>query len=186
MTFEERLAARKAAETPHRDVAIALDDDLAQKRADIEQQLQIVRASADQRLAKTNEEEIALQRQLDELVEASADSLVTFRFRRLSGLEWGEITARCPVRLGVDIDMRYGYNMHAATIMAAPKCGVRIDGDAEVPVTDEQWRDLFEMISGYEMTQILDAIYELNEYGPAARIAALKKVLAIRQNSEPS
>lgn len=186
MSFIERLAARRAAETPYKDVTIALDDDLASKRAELEAQLQIVRANADERLAKSNDEEVELQRQLDALIEDAAESLVTFRFRRLPGLEWGEITARCPVRLGVDIDMRYGYNMHAATVMAAPKCGTRLEDDAEVPVTEEQWRDIFATISGYEMTLILDAIYELNEYGPAAQIAALKKVSAIRQSSEQS
>ena len=191
-TFSERLAAAKSASRPTRTVQVLLDADLSAKREELRAELERARtaAASDQRLAAVNTAEQAVQTKLDELLNESAESLVTLRFSRLPGDKWAEITARCPVRLDAPIDRQYGYNMHAVCRLAAPVSGVRVEGDGEVPLTVtkateetpavDEWADLFGTISGHEFGLIIDAIYDLNEYSPAAGITQLKKELATR------
>lgn len=181
--FSERLIAAKEAPRPTKDVVICLDSDVSERRAELRAQLEKARANPDARLsAKSDAEEI--QEQLDELMELTSDALVTLRFTRMSGAEWAEITARCPVRLDAAIDRQYGYNMHAVCKLAAPMSGGRLEGETVVPlIVDDkvnEWTDLFNAISGHEFGIIVDAIYELNEYAPAAHVAQLKKELATR------
>ena len=189
-SFKERLAAAKAAPKPTREVTVSLDADVSEKRAALQAELEAARANPDARLAAKSAPEL-VQEKLDELLTITADSLITLRFSRLSGPAWAEITARCPVRLDAAIDRRYGYNMHAVCRLAAPMCGVRVEGEelvplevvpasAGVPAVDE-WADLFDTISGHEFGLIMDAVYELNEYEPAQRIAQMGKELATRR-----
>lgn len=176
--FKERLTAAKDAAKPYRDVVVSLDADISEQRALLRSQIDAARKSNDARLAAKSEAD-ELQEKLDELNELVAESLVTLRFTRLSGVEWAEITARCPMRLDAPIDRQYGYNMHSACKLAAPVSGGRLEDGVVVPleVTDQvnEWQILFDTISGHEFSIIVDAIYELNEYEPAARITQLKK-----------
>lgn len=190
--FSERLAAAKAAPRPTKDVQVLLDDDLAAKREALQNEIDAVRAESenDPRLTGVNPTEGKLQKKLDALLKASDEALVTLRFTRLPGDKWADITARCPVRVDAPIDRQYGYNMQAASMIAAPLCGVRVEGDVEVPLTVtkateetpavNEWADLFTTITGHEFIRIMDAIYEMNEYAPAERINSLKKALATR------
>ena len=187
--FSDRLVSAKAAVRPSRDVVVSLDADVSERRAVLREELEKARANPDARLASKSEPEL-IQGQLDELMALTADSLVTLRFTRMSGDEWAEITARCPVRLDAAIDRQYGYNVHGVCKLAAPLCGVRVDGDELVPLVVsaaaqgvpavDEWADLFDTISGHEFGLIVDAIYELNEYEPASRVAQLKKELNSR------
>lgn len=188
-SFSERLSSAKEAPKPTRDVTVSLDADVSERRAGLIEALAKARANPDARLSAKSEPEL-IQEQLDELLELTADSLVTLRFTRMSGVAWAEVTARCPVRLDAAIDRQYGYNMHAVCALAAPLSGVRVDGDALVPLVVSkasegvlavnEWADLFATISGHEFGLIVDAIYELNEYEPASRVASLVKALATR------
>lgn len=190
--FKERLAAAKAAPKPFRDVTITLDADIAEKRAVLKEELEAARAEAanDQRLTAVNPREAEIQGKLDELYELTEDSLITLRFTRLPGDQWAEVTARCPVRLDAPIDSVYGYDMHKAARLAAPLCGVLVEGDELVPLRVEkatgehegidEWRDLFATIAGVEYIAIIDALYDLNVYEPSNRVDQLKKELATR------
>jgi hypothetical protein len=183
-TFSERLEGAKNAVKPSRDVVVSLDADVSERRAELRELLAKARANPDARMAARSEPEL-IQEQLDELLELTAESLVTLRFTRMSGVAWAEVTARCPVRLDAAIDRQYGYNVHAVCALAAPLSGVRVDGDDVVPLivsaasqgtpAVNEWADLFDTISGHEFGLIVDAIYELNEYEPASRVAQLKK-----------
>lgn len=180
-TFAERLAAAKAAPKPTRDVDIILDAGLGQKLDELAAELIETRAeeSADGRLAQTYERTAAVQEKLDAAKAEARDSIVTLRFTQLPAAQWAEIKSKSPVRLDSDIDRHYGFNADKAGVLASPLCGVRLerDGDevTEVPLTDDEWRDLFGAISGHEFGLIGDAHFELNEYGPANRVADLKK-----------
>lgn len=107
--------------------------------------------------------------------------LATLRFEPLLGDAWAEITGRCPVRLDAPIDRNYGYNMHAVCKLAAPLSGALVGEDT---LTDEDWADLFAVLSGHELTLIIDAVYDLNEYSPAQRIGTIKKEYAALTASE--
>lgn len=106
------------------------------------------------------------------------DELVTLRFAELKGMEWAEVTARCPARPDATIDRRYGYNVHGAAAIAAPKSGKRLDGDELVDLSADEWRDLFEVLSGPDFGAVADAMFLLHEVGPAGRLAAAKKASA--------
>jgi len=188
-SFKDRLAAAKSAARPTREVTVSLDADVSDKRAALQAELEAARANPDARLATKSAPEL-VQEKLDELLTITADSLIALRFSRMPGDEWAEITARCPVRIDAPVDRQYGYNMHAVCRLAAPLCGVRIEDGKEValevvpasagvPAVDE-WADLFTTISGHEFGLVIDAIYELNEYEPAQRVAQMKKELATR------
>lgn len=188
--FSERLAAAKSAPRPTKDVQVLLDDDLAARREALQAEIDAAKAEAenDPRLTGANPTEGKIQKKLDALLKESKEALVTLRFTRLPGDKWADITARCPVRVDAPIDRQYGYNMQAASMIAAPLCGVRVDGDEEIPLTVtaatedtpavNEWADLFTTITGHEFIRIMDAIYEMNEYAPAERINSLKKQLA--------
>lgn len=188
-SFDDVLAAAKAAPRPFQDVTVSLDDDVAKRRAELHDQLSAARANPDARLASKSAPEI-IQEQLEELMELTADQLVTLRFTRLPGNVWADIAARCPARIDAPVDRHFGYNMQAAALIAAPLSGVRMDGDTEVPLRVEkatagtpainQWADLFATIAGTEATQIESAIFDLNVYEPQQRVAQLKKELATR------
>lgn len=188
-SFSERLALAKSAARPTREVTVSLDADVSDKRRELQAELEAARANPDARLATKSAPEL-VQEKLDELLTITGDSLITLRFSRMPGDQWAEITARCPVRLDAAIDRQYGYNMHGVCRLAAPLCGVRVDGDEELPLevipasagvpAVNEWDDLFDTISGHEFGLIVDAIYELNEYEPAQRVAQMKKELATR------
>jgi len=191
-SFSEQLAAAKAAPRDYRDVQIILDAGLSTKREALRISLEEARARAasDPRLGVVDEASVSIQAQLDDLVAASAASLVTLRFVRMDSATWSDIADRCPVRHDAPIDRQYGYNVNAACRLAAPLSGARLEGDALVPLVVEkgttetpgvnEWADLFEAISGHEISQIIEAIFELNLYEPARRVDQLKKELATR------
>ena len=188
-SFDDVLAAAKAAPRPFQDVTVSLDDDVAKRRAELHDQLEAARANPDARLASKAKPEL-IQEQLDELMELTANQLVTLRFSRLPGNVWADIAARCPARLDAPVDRHFGYNMQAAALIAAPLCGARVDGDELVPLRVEaataespavnQWADLFATIAGTEATQIESAIFDLNVYEPQQRVGQLRKTLATR------
>ena len=192
VSFDDRLAAAKAAPKTFRDVDVLLDAGLADKREALQAALDAAKEAAknDQRLTAPDDESAAIQKQLDELVAESADSIITLRFFRLPGDQWADIMSHCPARVGAPMDEFYGYNMQTAAKIAAPINGVRVEGDSLIPLRVEpatdaspavnQWADLFETISGAEAARIESAIWELNVYEPDSNMGRLKKALATR------
>jgi hypothetical protein len=174
-SFEEKLARAKNAPRKFTDVQVAFDADVAERRVEIEQQM--LEASKDARLTAAPAE--GLQEELDALLEREHESLTTFRFYRLPGREWAECIARNPVRIDAPLDRQYGYNFHGACRFAAIRSGYVLEGDGEAELSTQQWDDVWSTLSGSEVTALTDAIWELNEWGPAARLTDLKKSSAV-------
>lgn len=121
--------------------------------------------------------------------------LVTLKFRELPGVDWVNLTREYPVRPGVVIDRRYGYDLDAVCKAAAETSGVLVQGGEEVtlqvdPVVPgsrkprvNEWADLFEVLSGPDTARVVDAIWALNEYNPAQRTEALKKASRVESKT---
>ncbi|ANJ26821.1 hypothetical protein [Agromyces aureus] len=185
-SFEERLAKAKAAKEAsreYRDVPVILDAGLGQLVDELRDELMVAQQeeAGDERLAQTFERSDALQAKLDAALEEAADQLVTLRFKELDSMAWADLKSRAPVRLGVDIDEQFGFNVDLVAVLASPICGFRVEDGTEHELTEEQWRDVFATISGYETTLVGDAIFDLNVATPARRLAAAKKAFATRQ-----
>lgn len=186
-TFEERLAAAKAAPRKYKDVPVCIDEELAQEREKLLEALKEAQKQDknDERLGAPNDAFSApIRERLDALAEAAQNALVILRFRRMDGDKWAEITSKHPARVEVPIDMHYGYNYDAACGAAAVYSGVRLEGDEEIPMTPVQWADLFTVIAGSDATQVRDAIWALNEFEPGKRLDALVKGYGAAQRSE--
>lgn len=131
-------------------------------------------------LKKAQEKRLEKTDHADVEVELGGE-VVTLRFRRMEGLDWVGLTAKCPPRPDAPIDVRFGYNVHAAAQLAAPKSGVVVEGADEVALDDEQWADVWPVLSGPAFADIADAIFTLNQWTPQGRVEAIKK--ASRANS---
>lgn len=196
MDFKDRLATAKARPRPHKDVPVCLDDELAAKRDELLDALtEAEQADAqDARLAAKKDEHVApIREALDALAEAAQDALVTVRFTRLPGDAWAGLTSRNPVRIDVPIDRHYGYNYDAVCLAAAmwrteddPETAYahRVEGDEVFPLEPAEVADLFELVSGHEVSEMRDAIWSLNEYDPQQRITALVKGYGAAARSE--
>lgn len=114
-------------------------------------------------------------------------NLYTFRFFRMNPDEWLAACDLHPARIGVAMDMRFGYNLRALTPVVAAETGKRVDGDELVDLTPDQWSNLFKSLAGGVVGKIGDAIFHLNEIGPTEEIAdlqeLLKKALAVVSGS---
>lgn len=110
-----------------------------------------------------------------------------FRFKKMDAFEWASECDNYPIRPTVRLDRAYGYNLRTLTIGVAPLCGVRMEGDTEVPLRVDppktkgrvdEWRSLFKAIDGDQFQRISDALFELNQYGPQQAVEAAKKALS--------
>lgn len=143
-------------------------------------------------LKKAQEKRLEKTDHADVEVELGGD-VVTFRFRRMDGLDWVGLTAKCPPRPDVPVDVQFGYNVHAAAQLAAPKSGVVVEGDNEAALDGEQWAEVWPVLSGPGFHDIADAIFTLNQWTPQGRVEAIKKASRAsllrsqlsRANSEP-
>lgn len=101
------------------------------------------------------------------------------RFRQMDGLDWTAETDRHPMRPGIAIDMKYGYNFRALTKTAAPASGVRVEDEVEHVVTEEEWEHIFSpgVLTGRYFAAITDAIWALNVRSPELAVEAAKKAL---------
>lgn len=184
--FDDLLESA-AQNRPTRDVKVCLDGEIVRERDELVEALEAAKKkdAGDARLAGANDQHAApIQERLDALAEAAQASLVVLRFTRLGGAKWAELTSRHPVRVGVQIDMHYGYNYDAVCGAAAVESGVRVEGDEEIPMTPEQWAKLLEVLSGNEVQLIRDAVWGLNEFEPAQRLGELVKGFGAAERSE--
>ena len=120
--------------------------------------------------------------------------LVTLKARAVPTTTWTEITAKHPPRVGVPLDMNYGYNWHAASDEAALQSVVRVEDGVDVPferieATDDteamdEWADMLEVISAPDLTQIRNVVWDLNEFAPGLRTAALKKASTVNSRKK--
>lgn len=174
-SISEKLAKARA-NVPTRDVTVVLDGD-TEERDRLEKELET--ADDEARLgARTPADEI--REQLDAL-EAPA-SAETLRFTRLPGKDWAILTSLHPVRVNVAIDRHYGYNFDAVCEAAARyrdksgrNYGAMLEDGIATELTDDEWTELFEVLSGNDIGKVRDAIWALNEYEPEQRRQALVK-----------
>lgn len=177
-TLDALLTEAEAQPAPHKDVTVCLDAGIAKERerlldalSDAEKQ-----DADDMRLAAANDAHTApILERLQALEESVKDAMRTFRFRRMPGEVWADLTSRNPARIDVPLDLNFGYNYDAVCKAAAIRSGVIVDGDDEAQVPAPMWERLFAVLSGHEVEQIRDAVWTLNEYEPAQRIEALVK-----------
>lgn len=179
MNFKEQLAAARAAR-PYKDVPVVLDGAVSDERERLEKELENV-DDGDSRLGATSEAD-EIRAKLDEIAEQAVDSIVTLRLTRLPGRDWSNLTSKCPVRPDVAIDRHYGYNYDAACESAAryrdpagAAYGHRLENGEPVDLSDDEWDDLFDVLSGSDISKIRDAVWELNEYEPQQRLNELVK-----------
>lgn len=183
LSFTERLAKAKAAPRPTQDVEIILDAGIGDRIDAIRDELMLTQQeeAADLRLGQGFPKSDALQAKLDEAVSEAAGMVVTLRFTQMPAAEWAEVVARCPLRIDVEIDNKYGFDTDKIAALAAPLSGQRVEDGDLFKLADDEWRDLFDTISGNEIRRIADAIFYLNEFLPGKRLADAKKALAGRR-----
>jgi len=182
-SIEEILAARKNAKPKTATVQVLLDDDTADQIAQLEAEVDAIASNPDQRLGLPDGS-AELQERIKALRVASVAQLVTFEFERLPGDFWNYLTATNPVRPDSIIDLSYGYNLDAVVQKAAKaergghSFAWQVDDGKPVVLTGEQWDDVFGMLSGHDASAIRDAVWNLNEWGPAQALAEAKKASA--------
>lgn len=121
--------------------------------------------------------QLATERDTAEVDVVVAGKLQTLRFTEMDGLEWADLTDRCPPRPDAAVDRGYGFNIRLVTALAAPKCGQLKSGDGWVDLTDEQWTKLLRGQKGAQVRSIGDALFELNQWGPGQAVLAARKAL---------
>lgn len=104
-------------------------------------------------------------------------------FYRASTADWAETTVKHPPRLGVDLDLRNGYNLTAATRDIAPEYGRVVEGGVEVELSAEEWVDFWEVIAPASARTIEANVWHIHEYDAEQEIARAKKASQPRRSS---
>lgn len=174
-SFNEKLAAAKEKGRPFKTVTVSLDAEVSSRLAALEARVEDEkRAPDDGRLAKSSPL-AKLLKQVDEVKAEFAETLVDLKFTRMLGSDWSDLTITHPPRPDSLPDkVVFGYDFHAVTRGAALRSGVVVEDGQERELTDEQWNDLFELLSGGDHEQIANTVYSLNE-GDSNRAVELGK-----------
>lgn len=104
------------------------------------------------------------------------DELVGVRFWPVGGGVWEELTSKNPPRKGSQSDVALGYNL-AGVVRDYPRTYLVV-GEAAEPVVGEQWAEVYDVLSGPDKKNLGYAVWGLNEYDPAQRLAAAGKASA--------
>jgi len=172
-SFDDLIAARKSAPPKSKLVTVLVDVDVADELAELETQYDAKVNDPNARLARDSGAK-RLKAQIDELKAEAAASVVTLKFTAMPGDEWATIAALTSPRPGVMVDVYAGCNVTEAVKLAAPAMGRRIEDGVEYVIDPDPWAVLF-TLPGF--SDIEDAVFELQVYGPKERLAAAKKAL---------
>jgi hypothetical protein len=124
------------------------------------------------------------------------DEVVTVRFWPVTGSAWRALTAEHPARPKVVMDQNLGYNLDAVT-RSYPNVYL-VQGDDVVKVSDplprklvtdpekRPWFDVVDSLSGPDLKNLASAVWGLNEYDPAKRLAHAGKASAGGRKKKPS
>ncbi len=104
------------------------------------------------------------------------DDLVGVRFWPVSGGVWEELTSQNPPRAKNGSDAALGYNL-AGVVRDYPRTYLVV-GEAAEPVVGEQWAEVYDVLSGPDKKNLGFAVWGLNEYDPAQRLASAGKASA--------
>lgn len=103
------------------------------------------------------------------------DKLIGVRFWPAAS-SWEELTSKHPPRVGVEADLALGYNL-SGVVRDYPRTYL-VDGDEVQPVVGEQWAEVYDVLSGPDKKNLGYAVWGLNEYDPAVRLAEAGKASA--------
>ena len=103
------------------------------------------------------------------------DEVVGVRFWPLSGTAWRDLCALHPNRGESQFDMALGYNLDAV-LRAYPRVYL-VKGD-DVTDVARDWADVCDVLSGPDLKNLAYAVWGINEYDPAQRLAAAGKASA--------
>lgn len=124
------------------------------------------------------------------------DEVVTARFWPIAGTAWRNLTAEHPPRPGVVMDQNLGYNLDAVT-RNYPHVYL-VQGDDVVKVSDplpkkrpgdperRPWFEVVDVLSAPDLKNLASAVWGLNEYDPAKRLAQAGKASAGGRKRRPS
>jgi hypothetical protein len=184
MGFNEKLAAAKERGRPSKIVTVALDAEVSDRLASLEDQVEAEKQKPqDGRLAKKSPLTDLLQ-QVEDVRAEFSDTLVDLKFTRLIGESWSDITLNNPPRDKVLADLYFQYDFNAVTRHAAIESGVLVEDGADRTLTADDWDSLLELISGGDHRRIADAIYALNEGDTARAVEVGKALRAVTAASE--
>lgn len=99
------------------------------------------------------------------------------KFTKMNGAEYAAETLLHEPNIETSFGREYGYDLTSLSRAVAPRCGVLLDGKVEETLTPEEWDNLFMVLDGGAHEQIQNAIFQLNHYSTAAKVAAAKKLL---------
>lgn len=185
-SFAEKVAAAKESR-PTVDVSILLVAELIAEKERLEA---IIEADdGDARLGLKSAADEAREA-LVELEASAGEGMIVLRFTQLPGHRWAEITGKHLPRVGNLIDENHGYNYDAVTDEAAAfvdtvgkAYGVRLEDDAEIPLSEDEWAELRDAVSGHEVSSIRNAIWGLNVFLPKRKLEALGKAFGAAARS---
>jgi hypothetical protein len=177
MSFNDKLAAAKEKGRPTRLVTVSLDAEVSGRLRALEAEVEDEKQKPqDGRLAKSSPL-AELLKQVESVKAEFAGTLVDLKFTRMLGSDWSDLTITNPPRPeSLPDKVVFGYDFHAVTRGAALRSGVVIEDGKERELTDGEWNDLFELLSGGDHEQIANAVYSLNE-GDSNRAVELGKAL---------
>lgn len=181
MSFQDRLAAAKAAPKPSEVVEVVMNSDLDSRIEKLEARLGEVKADAeaDPRLSAADPT-LAIQAEIDELLDSAP--LERVRVYKMDSDAWGELVSLHPPRKNVAADVSFGFNTFAIAKPAAKRCAFVLDGDEddnEISLTAEEWDDFFKVTPRLP-SQIANAVFVLNVWEPAQAVERAKKASARR------
>lgn len=181
MDISDKIAQAKQRQAenglPTRTVTVSLDRDVTEKLHELEAQLEYEKEQPqDGRLSKKSPI-AALQKQIEDVQADYVGTLVDLKFTRMLGSDWNDLTIVNPPREDSLPDkVIFGYNIHAVTRAAAVRSGIVVQDGEERELNEEQWNDVFLLLSGKHHEDVANAIYALNE-GDSNRAVELGKAL---------
>lgn len=115
---------------------------------------------------------------------ATVDVLVNkklrkLRFTEMDGLAWADLTDRCPPRPDAAVDRAFGYNLRLVVALAVTRCGQMQSGEDFIDLTEKQWTNLLRGQPGSAIRSIGDALFQLNQWGPAQAVKDARKALEV-------
>lgn len=192
----DRLNKAKSAPRPQKVLTVLIDQDLIERRDALIARLQAVPKveESDERLAEADPHQFerdAIIAEMAELDEESEDALLELRVTKAIGSDWSSTAAKYPPRDKVILDNNWGVDLHALVQNDGSRWIEYRDGDTwkhfeyskgegDYDPVDE-WRDLCEVISGFDSTRIANVVFDLNVWGPQQRRDSLGKVLASKR-----
>jgi hypothetical protein len=172
-------------------VLVLTNSGFSDERAELTTKLEAARnAPKDDRLGQKSVVE-KLSAELAKLNDEESGELRKLEFTRVPSHVWNDVTSAHPSRtikdeegvvIGVlETDSTFGFNFNAACREVAmhysQACEVAEDGTKE-PLDDEDWEAIWDDISGIEEQNIVNAILQLNLFGPTMERSRLKKASA--------